>query len=455
MALSSAPVARFRPGKLLTPLLLLGFVLGAAWLAASQWQSTSSREALEKLRAQSSRLYHVEALLRHVLDAESGVRGYMLTQNPVYLTPYQDGRAEVERTLAQLRQGDWADEDQRKMLDLLSTLFDDRWSLMKLGIEHGVGDNADSASGGTDKQLTDQIRRIVGTLRTQVLRDIDRTLDASLSRFADVRATNRLLGLSILALLLALAIVLYRQDALRRRIADILHSENERLQTEVEVRTTELTSLATYLTRTRELEQARLARELHDELGALMTAAKLDAAWIGRKLPAEVMAPLRSRFDRLIDTLNQVISIKRRVVADLRPPLLSDLGLVEALRSLAQSGGVGDHDGRVDLELSDDLPSLPEDLSLALFRIAQEALTNVRRHAHATRVRLALEIGDDTIVLRIEDDGVGFEPARSRHNRHGLAGMEHRVQMLAGKLEVLSTPGKGTLVTARVPRPRS
>lgn len=455
MPLPSPPTARFRPGKLLGLLLMLGFGLGLAWLAASQWQSASSREALETLRAQSSRLYEFDELLLHVLDAESGTRGYLLTLNPVYLTPYQDGLAQVQTTLARLREGNWANTDEQRMLDLLGTLFEDRWALLKLAIEHGPNGNTQGPAGGTGKQLTDEIRRILGELRGQTLHDIDYTLNTSFARFADVRATNRLLGAGILVLLLALAIVLYRQDKLRRRLAGILHSENERLKIEVDARTSELTRLATYLTRTREAEQARLARELHDELGALMTAAKLDAGWIGRKLPAEVMAPLRARFDRLIDTLNQVISIKRRVVDDLRPPLLSDLGLVEALRSLAQSGGVGEHDGRVELALPDDLPNLPEDFSLALFRIAQEALTNVRRHARATRTHLALHRVDKFIVLQIEDNGIGFDPEKSRHMRHGLSGMAHRVQMLAGQLEVLSVPGKGTVITARVPLPEA
>ena len=455
MPLSPPQSARFRPGRVLALLLALGFALGLAWLAASQWQSTSSREALEKLRAQSSRLYHFDVLLLHVLDAESGTRGYMLTLNPVYLTPYQDGRAEVERALRRLREGKPASADEQQMLELLATLIEDRSALLKLGIEHGLSGNTDSPVGGTGKQLTDEIRRIVGELRVRTLRDIDSTLETSFSRFDDVRATNRMLGSAILVLLGVLAIVLYRQDRLRRQLAGMLHSENERLKTEVDARTSELTSLATYLTRTREAEKARLARELHDELGALMTAAKLDASWIGRKLPAEVMAPLRTHFDRLIDTLNQGISIKRRVVDDLRPPLLSDLGLVEALRSLAESGGVGEHDGHVELALPDALPDLPEDLALALFRIAQEALTNVRRHARATRTRLALHVDGKHLVLQIEDNGIGFDPDQSRHMRHGLSGMAHRVQMLAGKLEVLSVPGEGTVVTARVPLPEA
>src|SRR5690606_10087810 len=136
-----------------------------------------------------------------------------------------------------------------------------------------------------------------------------------------------------------------REERLRRSLSDVLHSDNERLQRQVAARTVELNDLATYLTNAREAEQDRLARELHDELGSLLTAAKLHANWIARKLPAEALEPLKPRFDRLFDTLGQVIALKRKVVANLRPPLLSDLGLIEALRSLAQTGGVGDREG--------------------------------------------------------------------------------------------------------------
>ncbi|MDA0236422.1 MAG: ATP-binding protein, partial [Proteobacteria bacterium] len=97
------------------------------------------------------------------------------------------------------------------------------------------------------------------------------------------------------------------------------------------------------------------------------------------------------------------------------------------------------------------LPDVPAQTALALYRIAQEALTNVRRYAQASSVRLRLGVEGDELVLAVEDDGVGFDPAARGHNRHGLAGMAHRVQMLAGRLEIDSAPGKGTRITARVP----
>ena len=452
MSLKPALPLRPRPARALLALLAVSLVLGLAWLASSQWQSSSSRSALERLRADANRLHHLDALLLQLLDAESSVRGYLLSGNPVYLGPYQDGGLRVAETLATLRADDWRDAAQRAKLAELAQKVDRKLAVLASAVQTGVSPGIDAPEGGPGKQTMDDIRRIIGELRGDTLAEIDQSLIASFARFGNARELNLLLGAGILVLLLALVVALYRQGLLREKLAAMLHSENERLQAEVEQRTTELSSLATYLTNAREQEQARLARELHDELGALMTAAKLDAGWIARKLPADVMAPLRERFDRLLDTLNQGIAIKRKVVNDLRPPLLADLGLVEALRSLADSAAIGDREGRIELELPEEAPDLPPDTALALFRIAQEALTNVRRHAKATHATLALRVEPGALVLRIADNGIGFDQARLGRARHGLAGIAHRVQMLSGRLQVTSAPGKGTVIEARIPR---
>ena len=144
LPLPPAPSRLPRPrAGLLIAVLVLSFVLGLAWLVAGQWQSESSRAALEELRARSVRLHHLDTLLLQMLDAESSVRGYLLTQNPVYLTPYQDGQADLERTLAALRADAWTDEGQRETVDHLALLVDMRWSLLSQAIELGVPPGAD------------------------------------------------------------------------------------------------------------------------------------------------------------------------------------------------------------------------------------------------------------------------------------------------------------------------
>ncbi|MBP6760519.1 MAG: CHASE3 domain-containing protein [Thauera sp.] len=439
---------------LLAVVLVLGFVLGLAWLLTAQRHAETNQQALQTLQQQTLRLAHLDTLLVRLLDAESSVRGFMITNNPVYLGSYQDGGSEVERTLAELRSDRWSDGTQRASFEQLAQLVEGRWKLLTANIERGAVSPTDGASGGIGKQMTDDIRRLVDRLRAETEAEMNATLFASFGRFAEARKTTNVMGMGVLVLLLTVVVLLYRQEGLRNRLATVLQSENRRLQEEVDARTEELRNLASYLTEAREAEQARVARELHDELGALLTAVKLDAGWIARKLPADEQdsaASLRRRFDHLLDTLNEVITIKRRVVADLRPPLLSDLGLVEALRSLTQSWRSGDDEWQIELTLPEALPELPAATSLALYRIAQEALTNARRHASADHVRLNLDMDDGQLVLRIEDDGSGFDSSARELNRHGLAGIAHRIQMLGGQLTIDSKPGQGTCIEARVP----
>lgn len=435
---------------LLLVVLVLGFALGAAWLMAAQHHAAASREALQKLQQQSSRVAHLDGLLVHLLDAESGVRGFVLTGDPVHLAPYRNGSADIDITLAALRAESWPDAAQRDTVEQLARRVETRWALLARAIERSASPEADGGA-ESDKRITHDIRALIETLRAQTMEQIHDTILASFDNLGDARRTNTVLGMGVLALLATIIVLLYRQDRLSERLEALLQSENERLQSVVEKRTAALSNLATYLTNTREAEKESLARELHDELGSLLTAAKMDAAWIARKLPDEAVAPLRERFDRLLDTLGQIIAIKRRVVADLRPPLLSDLGLVEALRSLAQPGTGGEDGGWIELDLPDTLPDLPAPASLALYRIAQEALTNIRRHAQATHVRLSLAAEADRIVLKVEDNGSGFDPSLRQPTRHGLTGIAHRVQMLAGQLDIDSRPGGGTRIVARIP----
>lgn len=455
MRLKPDPSTLIRFGRPLLGLLLAGFVLGVAWLAVSQWQSDSNRAALQQLDAESERVQRLDRLLLQLLDAESGVRGYILTRDPTYLGAFQEGPAAIEQTLAALRADYQADGNALARIDRIAELVPRRWEVMRQGIERGSAGRISpgTAPGGLGKNLTDELRGIIGTLRGETIEASTRTLIRSFARFEQARALNIVLGSGVLLLLALLVLVLYRQVLLREKLAEALRVDNERLQHEVAERTRELSNLATYLTNAREAEKARLARELHDELGALMTAAKLDAAAIARKLPQETIAPLRKRFDRLLETLDQGIAIKRRVVSDLRPPLLADLGLIEALRSLAESIDLGEADGRVMLDLPQDMPDLPPSLSLALFRLVQESLTNIVRHARATRAVVRISVDDGQVLLEIEDDGIGFEPARLGNARHGLAGMAHRVQMFSGRLSLQSAPGKGTSVRAAIPIP--
>ena len=210
------------------------------------------------------------------------------------------------------------------------------------------------------------------------------------------------------------------------------------------------------VTRAQEDERKRIARELHDDLAQslLLLTQGLDflSSTTRKKLSdAKLKQSLEKLRSQAIDTLEGL----RRYAQDLRPPILDHLGLLPALEwmaeELAKKHGI---DARVKVIGSE--RSLPVEVELLLFRIAQEALTNTRKHAEASRARITLEFGDDKVVLTINDNGKGFKLPRGLGDfasvgKLGLAGMQERARLIEGRLRIQSAVGKGTTVTVEVP----
>ena len=212
-------------------------------------------------------------------------------------------------------------------------------------------------------------------------------------------------------------------------------------------RTTELTQLARHLQTAREDERGRLARDLHDELGALLTSAKLDAARIRSRLGGQVPEALE-RLAHLVGTLDQVIALKRRIAEDLRPSALAHLGLAATLEILARE--FGERSGlAVHVQLSP--VALSADAELTVYRLVQEAINNLTKHAKATQVWLQLGQRDGGAEVSVRDDGVGFDTRLRPPTSHGLLGMRFRVEAEGGTLALESSPGAGTRVTAWLP----
>lgn len=219
---------------------------------------------------------------------------------------------------------------------------------------------------------------------------------------------------------------------------------NEReMERRIASRTQQLSALATRQLELSEAEKADLARKLHDELGGLLTAAKMDASW----LQARVEEPrLRERLLQQAAVLDEAMSVKRRVVEELRPSLLDHFGLATALSAYVEAACAEAGLAR-EMTLPADC-ALPRDTALALFRVSQEALSNTIRHAGAHKVRLKLKLEDGECELELADDGCGFDPAGSSL---GILGMRHRISALGGQLDLSSTPGQGTTLRVRVP----
>ena len=225
-------------------------------------------------------------------------------------------------------------------------------------------------------------------------------------------------------------------------------SEAKRAEQELRASSEQLRKLAARLLSVREEEQTRIAREIHDELGQSLTAVKIDLAWVARRLPPR-NAPMLERIRSTMQLADGIIQSVRRISTNLRPAVL-DLGLAAALEWQAE-----EFQSRTGIQCKLRLPAqevVAPHVSTTLFRIFQETLTNVARHARATRAEVVLHKQRDRLVLLIRDNGRGFDQADpSVLKSLGLAGMRERAALLGGHVNISSAPGKGTSVTAWIP----
>lgn len=224
--------------------------------------------------------------------------------------------------------------------------------------------------------------------------------------------------------------------------------ENTRLLSDLEGKSQEIQALSAHNVTILEDERQHIARELHDEAGQALVGVKLGLQVMSRLVPPEQSA-LREQLDHLREQVNGATARIKDLARRLRPPTLDQLGLEVALRQLAIEYSL-----RAGFEIDLDLPPIPACLAstteIAIYRIAQEALTNVAAHAGAKRVRLSLIAEDGRLRLTIADDGCGFDPGTVRHGL-GLLGMRERVGMFGGNLSMATLPGEGTSVEVSVP----
>jgi len=227
----------------------------------------------------------------------------------------------------------------------------------------------------------------------------------------------------------------------RRRAEERLRESHEQLR-----------ALSVYLQYVREEERIRIAREVHDELGQALTGLKLQLTWLAGRLPRKRSA-LHVRVKAMGEHIDQTIQTVRRIATELRPGVLDTAGLMAALEWQAHE--FEDKTGiRCRVKSSVPETAWDQDLNTAFFRIFQETLTNVIRHAHATRVDVRLDDVGTNLVLEVKDNGRGISEEQIRNTKSiGLLGMRERAALLGGEVRVHGEPGRGTTITVLIPRP--
>lgn len=410
-----------------------------------------SLKALDTLTQTQNTRAKINQLMQLMLDAETGLRGYLLTGEERYLEPYSTSTVAINGTMDDLRRTFLKDPKELATFTPLTRQVERKLSEMELSLRLYKQGNNDA---WRFVMFTDVGMENMDAIRgysKHLLDSVDQQAHANLQDIEDTLSLSRI-GIATVTALGVLGFFMYLRQASalnqsHQREREIQRDERNRLEEVVRERTATLTELATHLQQVREDERGHLARELHDELGSLLTAAKLDVARLKSKVDIS-LPEVSERISHLVETLNSGIALKRRIIEDLRPSSLSNLGLTTALEILTRE--FGDRSG-LEVESNLEQVDLPESTQLTVYRVVQESLTNIGKYAKANHVIVTVHNYPTYVAVQIQDDGQGFELASMRPNSHGLAGMKHRVEAAGGRLTVASQTDKGTTISAVIP----
>jgi len=418
-------------------LVLIGF-------GVTEYRRSYTVQLALRLHDRQERLRELAEMIYAVADAESAQRGFLLTLNPGFIVTFDEAKGRANATLNGLMtQYGNSEKDELKYLIEAKDSINSKFAEMENGINEAqrvAGDNEALKAVRTNLDLhwMETLRGIFEGIRSRerdrVFADVDFwESQVKINRYVATATT-------VLNVILLMGIGLLVIWEIERRNAAAM-----KLNSIVEERTAELTNLSKHMLSVREDEKLRLARELHDELGGLLVAIKIDLAQLAKKF--DVTQPdVAVRWQRIQSALTAGVELKRRVIEELRPTLLDNLGLIAAIRWQCEETC-----SQANLTLEADFPeeelNVDLNIAIAIFRVAQESLTNIVKHARATTVKISLKGTSEELVLTIEDDGVGFDnTTRKASGSHGLLSMKYRMQTIGGTFQITSVFPHGTRV---------
>lgn len=409
--------------------------------------------ALQARTAQVSDELQTLSLL--LSDAESNLRGYFLSGDEVYLGALRDAPTEVHEQFRKLDLLLADSTPQTALLQQLRTLVDKKLAAMHDWLDlyrlKGLEQVVAQASSSDPQAGMDEIRLqvvILSRLQNELLATRTTQYYRQYQRAALIGV-----GINVAAIMVLLLFyhLIKRSFHLRLEAEDALKRNNDDLECVVAQRTAQLSVLSRHLIRVSEEEKTRLARELHDEMGAHLTSISIDMMTVASALDKQ-QPTLAATLNRARRTLAETVQLKRRIIEDLRPSLLDNLGLSAALHSYceeyARVTGLA-----CDVLVGPEADEVAPMQAIALFRITQEALNNVAKYAKAQQVVVRLDLEAGGWELEVCDDGVGINPdALVANGTHGLLGMRERALLLGGKFTIhAGVNSVGTCVHAWIP----
>lgn len=382
-------------------------------------------------------------LLQLLTDAETAQRGYLLTGNADYIAPLRNAQRQFAESTQFLEFIKGLGASGPADAQYISTSVAAKFAELDRTIE--LAQSGQRAQALALVQ-SDSGKRLMDELRTHFKVKLEAAAllqQGARDRIYAALRFNRL-AVFVLACILTLGLLLHLQQS--RSFERGLINYQRMLEKEVAEKAEGLRTLAAWLETAREDEKSHLARELHDELGGLLTAAKLTAARMRGKLAGD--PEMMERIESLNRRLDDGIALKRRIIEDLRPSALSLFGLHVALSNLCAEASQ-----QLGIEVKSEIAEVPisPEAQLTVFRVAQEALTNIGKYANATEVSVRLAQVGAEVHLEVTDNGCGFTVGDQDVGRHGLAGMRFRMESLSGSLSVIAAPRQGVRILATMP----
>jgi signal transduction histidine kinase len=438
------------------PLLIVGFLAALFFLTGAG--QARLQEAGERLQRSAAREYVIDRLQISLTRSVGAQRSYLLTDDPRYLAVYDTTVVDVEPALGRLLQVYAGSDPGLTAARALQILIGKRLAdlSMIIAIQKSQGTAAAIALVKTNlgADTGEAINDVFARLRAAESLEHDGAREHWSSSVSQSRWITTA-GTVFNMILVGIAARLVYLDMRRRaHLTAELRDHTVQLEREVLERTRELVELSTHLQSVAEREKASLARELHDELGGLLVGARMDISWAEQHL-AKNDPDMKLRLQRVQQNLSAGVDLKRRIIEELRPTLLDNVGLFAAIRwqlkETCAVAGLKCTQSYPEIE-----PRFTSEASIALFRIAQEAFTNILKHSGAKSMDITLEMDDDSIVMQISDDGKGIPASQlTAIGSHGLASMRHRVRALGGQLDIRSPAAGGTTLLVRIPADRA
>lgn len=413
-------------------------------------------ETIKQVRENIAVLHQLKA---NLYEAESAQRGYIITKRTEYVAPFENAltqaRANIElsETLVKKTSTEQNQVIELQWLKQISASVEAKSAEMLLTIRLIEQNKIDEANQVVDLDIGRQQMQVfviaTDKLITQQTKDADKMIEKR-------RATVNLARASVIggALILILLVVMVIKQLLNELVAKSklqqqVVQENADYEIKLHQQTKLLRSMALDYQADVERERQKLSRELHDELGSIFTATKMDLAWCIKKL-AGTEPVVTEKLAKTIGYVDQGIQYQRHIVQELHPSMISTFGFWPALTVLIKDAAERNK-WQLTLNLPEQTTLLNETISLVAYRIVQESLNNANKYAKASAVTVDLMLDDKHLKLEIQDNGVGADMSALDGNTHGLSGMRHRVLAIGGHFEILSEPTKGMLTRVLIP----